>query len=567
MLRLYVEGETLLEALPLLRAVYTGSIAYEIEHISDHAERVWLRQAIESGRFRQPLEAEERKALLHRLSEAEGFEQYLRRSFLGQKQFSLEGLESLVPMLDETIALAAAGGAHEVVIGMAHRGRLNALVHTVGRSYQSILREFEGERSLDALVVDPEGGTGDVKYHLPASGTRVTPAGEIDVTIVPNPSHLEAADPVVEGRARAEQTDRSVGAGIHDPSVALPVLIHGDAAFPGQGVVAETLNLQSLEGYATGGTLHLITNNQVGYTTDPAESRSTRYSSDLAKGFDVPIVHVNADDPEAALSAVRLALAYRTEFGHDFVIDLVGYRRFGHNEQDDASYTQPLMVERIQRQPTVRAVYAARLVEEGAITADEAEALVAEVTATLRSAHEQLRKAIGTSTPPPAVAPEPVGPATTGDAVVTAVAADRLRALNEQLLDGAGRVHDQRQAGQAARAPPRDDRRRRHRLGPGRGARVRDAARGRDPGAPLRPGRRARHVRPSPPRVPRPVHRRDVRADPAPSGRRTRPSRSTTRRSRSTRRSGSSTATRSRRPTRSSSGRRSSATSSTAPRS
>ena len=307
LLRLYVDGETLLEALPLLRAVYTGSIAYEIEHIADHAERVWLRQAIESGRFRQPLEPEERRALLHRLSEAEGFEQYLRRSFLGQKQFSLEGLESLVPMLDETIELAAAGGAHEVVIGMAHRGRLNALVHTVGRSYQSILREFEGERSIDALVVDPEGGTGDVKYHLPASGTRVTAAGEIDVTIVPNPSHLEAADPVVEGRARAEQTDRSQGAGIHDPSVALPVLIHGDAAFPGQGVVAETLNLQSLEGYATGGTLHLITNNQVGYTTDPTESRSTRYSSDLAKGFDVPIVHVNADDPEAALSAVRLA--------------------------------------------------------------------------------------------------------------------------------------------------------------------------------------------------------------------------------------------------------------------
>ena len=432
LLRLYVEGDTLLEALPLLRSVYTGSIAYEIEHISDHAERVWLRQAIESGRFRQPLENDEQRSLLHRLSQAEGFEQYLRRSFLGQKQFSLEGLDALVPMLDETISLAAAGGAHEVVIGMAHRGRLNALVHAVGRSYQSILREFEGERSIDALVVDPEGGTGDVKYHLPASGTRVTPTGEIDVTIVPNPSHLEAADPVVEGRARAEQTDRSTGAGIHDPSVALPVLIHGDAAFPGQGVVAETLNLQSLEGYATGGTLHLITNNQIGYTTDPTESRSTRYSSDLAKGFDVPIVHVNADDPEAALSAVRLALAYRTEFGHDFVIDLVGYRRFGHNEQDDASYTQPLMVERIQKQPTVRAVYAARLVEDGVITAKAAEALVADVTSTLRAAHEQLRTAIGHAPPPAAAETTPV--ATTGDAVVTAVDADRLRTLNEQLL-------------------------------------------------------------------------------------------------------------------------------------
>jgi 2-oxoglutarate dehydrogenase E1 component len=433
LLRLYVEGDTLLEALPLLRDVYTGSIAYEIEYISDHAERVWLRQAIESGRFRQPLAADVRRSLLHRLSEAEGLEQYLRRSFLGQKQFSLEGLESLVPMLDETISLAAAGGAHEVVIGMAHRGRLNALVHTVGRSYQSILREFEGERSTDALVTDPEGGTGDVKYHLPASGTRVTEGGEIDVTIVPNPSHLEAADPVVEGRARAEQTDRSGGAGIHDPSVALPVLIHGDAAFPGQGVVAETLNLQSLEGYATGGTLHLITNNQVGYTTDPTESRSTRYSSDLAKGFDVPIVHVNADDPEAALSAIRLAHAYRTEFGHDFVIDLVGYRRFGHNEQDDASYTQPLMVERIQRQPTVRAVYAAKLIEEGVIKAEDAEEFVAEVTSTLRSAHEQLRKALGDLASPP-VALEATAAVSTGDAVVTAVAGDRLRVLNEQLL-------------------------------------------------------------------------------------------------------------------------------------
>ncbi len=436
LLRLYVDGETLLEALPLLRDVYTGSMAYEIEYISDHAERVWLRQAIESGRFRQPLDPEERRSLLRRLSEAEGFEQYLRRSFLGQKQFSLEGLESLVPMLDETVALAAASGAHEVVIGMAHRGRLNALVHTVGRSYHEVLREFEGERSADALVVDPEGGSGDVKYHLPASGTRLTDSGEIDVVIVPNPSHLEAADPVVEGRARAEQTDRSAGAGIHDPSVALPVLIHGDAAFPGQGVVSETLNLQSLEGYATGGTLHLITNNQVGYTTDPTESRSTRYSSDLAKGFDVPIVHVNADDPEAALSAVQLALAYRAEFGHDFVIDLVGYRRFGHNEQDDASYTQPLMVERIQRQPTVRALYAARLVKDGVVTEEEANGYVADVTATLRRAHEQLQTTIAAAPPllPPATVVDAPPEATTGDAVVTAVADDRLRALNDQLL-------------------------------------------------------------------------------------------------------------------------------------
>jgi len=432
LLRLSVPGATLLEALPRLREVYAGSSAYEIEHISDHAERVWLRKAIESGRFRAPLQPEERLSLLRRLSQVEGFEQYLRRSFLGQKQFSLEGIDVLIPMLDEAIALAAAGGAHEVVIGMAHRGRLNALVHTVGRTYESVLREFEGERSYDALVVDPEGGSGDVKYHLPASGTRRTAAGEIEVTISPNPSHLEAVAPVVEGWTRAEQTDRSGGGALHDPTVALPVLIHGDAAFAGQGVVAETFNLQSLQGYATGGTLHLITNNQVGFTTNPTEGRSTRYSSDLAKGFDVPIVHVNADDPEAALGAIRLALAYRAEFGHDFVIDLVGYRRFGHQEQDDASYTQPLMVERIQAQPTVRDLYAARLVEEGAIGAEEAQKSIDDAVATLRAAHDRLRASFAE---PPAPPPESHRTnATTGDAVETAVGADRLRALNEQLL-------------------------------------------------------------------------------------------------------------------------------------
>ena len=433
LLRLSVPGSTLLDVLPKLRDVYTGSIAYEIEHISDHAERVWLRQAIESGRFRQSLSRGEQRDLLKRLSEVEAFEQYLRRAFLGQKQFSIEGLDVIVPMLDEAIELATADGAHEVVIGMAHRGRLSALTHTVGRSYESVLREFEGERTIDALVVDPEGGTGDVKYHLPAAGTRLTRAGEIEVTIVPNPSHLEAVDPVVEGYARAEQTDRSGGAGLHDPTVALPLLIHGDASFAGQGVVAETLNLQSLEGYSTGGTLHVIANNQVGFTTDPAESRSTRYSSDLAKGFDIPIVHVNADDPEAALSAVRLALAYRREFGHNFVIDVVGYRRFGHNEQDEAAYTQPLMVDRIQHQPTVRERYAQVLVQAGAIGQEEADAMVQQTLGELRAAHERL-KASFTAPPASPIREEPVRDGT-GEAVVTAVPADRIVALNAQLLE------------------------------------------------------------------------------------------------------------------------------------
>jgi 2-oxoglutarate dehydrogenase E1 component len=431
-LRLSHLGETLADALPRLRDTYTGTMAYEIEHISDHEERVWLRQAIESGRYRQQLDADERRALLSRLSRVEGMEHYLRRAFLGQKQFSLEGLDVMVPMLDEAIEEASAAGAHEVVIGMAHRGRLNVLAHIVGRPYDVILREFEGERTIEAVVSSEEGGTGDVKYHLGAEGQRKTEAGEITVTLASNPSHLEAVDPVVEGRARAEQTDRSTRDGYHDPTVALPILIHGDAAFSGQGEVAETLNLQGLYGYSTGGTLHLITNNQVGFTTDPEDGRSTRYSSDLAKGFDVPIIHVNADDPEAAISAIRLALAYRWRFGHDVVVDLVGYRRYGHNEQDEPAYTQPLLAAAIAAHPTVREQFAARLVADNVITEQEATEQVAEVQAELKAAHEHLKSTFGID---PEVTPvEHRLPAATGLSVHTAVPAERLRDLNEQLL-------------------------------------------------------------------------------------------------------------------------------------
>jgi 2-oxoglutarate dehydrogenase E1 component len=428
-LRMYVTGDTLADALPRLSATYTGTIAYEIEHIADHEKRVWLRQAIESGKYRTPLSAEKKKELLARLSRVEAFEQYLRRSFLGQKQFSIEGLDVMVPMLDGAIELASENGAHEVVIGMAHRGRLNVLAHTLGLGYDSILREFEGERTIDAVVATDEGGTGDVKYHLGAAGTRSTPAGEITVTLAANPSHLEAVDPVVEGRARAEQTDRSTRYGLHDPNVALPVLIHGDASFPGQGGVAETLNLSALEGYSTGGTLHLIANNQVGFTTDPSEGRSTRYSSDLAKGFDVPIIHVNADDPEAAMSVVSLALAFRRRFESDVVIDLVGYRRHGHNEQDEAAYTQPLMAAQIAEHPTVRDQFAKLLVAEGVVTEEEADELVGQVTSELKQAHEALKATFG--------APHPAEgkiPFSSGDGVVTAVAAERLRDLNDELL-------------------------------------------------------------------------------------------------------------------------------------
>ena len=428
-LRLYVPGETLADTLPRLRETYCGTIAYELEHISDHEKRVWLRRAIESGRYRRPLMQEEQKELLSALSRVEAFEQYLRRAFLGQKQFSIEGLDVMVPMLDEAVELAAESGAREVVIGMAHRGRLNVLAHTLGLGYDSIIREFEGERTIDAVAADPEGGTGDVKYHLGAEGVRTTSTGEVTVTLAANPSHLEAVDPVVEGRTRAEQTDRSTREGLHDARVAMPILIHGDASFPGQGIVPETLNLANLAGYSTGGTLHLIANNQIGFTTDPVEGRSTRYSSDLAKGFDVPIIHVNADDPEAAIAAIRLALAFRRRFASDVVVDLVGYRRHGHNEQDEAAYTQPLMVEKIARHPSVRELFAARLGEEGVVSAEEAERLLQEVETKLRAAHESLRSSLGGR-------PVREGhiPRSSGTEVVTAVADERLRALNAELL-------------------------------------------------------------------------------------------------------------------------------------
>ena len=428
-LRVYLPGDNLAEVLPRLKETYCGTMAYETEHIANHEERVWLRKAIESGRYRTPLSPAEKKELLASLTRSEGLEQFLHRTFLGQKQFSIEGLDVLVPMLDEAIDLAADAGAHEVVIGMAHRGRLNVLAHTIGVPYEEILREFEGERTSEAVAADPERGSGDVKYHHGAEGARPTEAGDITVKLAANPSHLEAVDPIVEGRTRAEQTDRSSGPGVHDPRVALPILIHGDASFPAQGVVAETLNLQDLAGYSTGGTLHVIANNQIGFTTDPQEGRSTRYSSDLAKGFDIPIIHVNADDAEAAISAIRLALAFRNRFGEDVVVDLVGYRRHGHNEQDEAAYTQPLMAQKIANHPTAREQFVAELVAEGVVTQDEADAAAQALVDELKRAHEALKDTFGK----PAEDDGPNLPEAPAE-IVTAVPVEQLRRLNEELI-------------------------------------------------------------------------------------------------------------------------------------
>ena len=430
-LRVAVPGETFAEALPNLLETYASTIAYEVEHISDHEQRVWLRQAIESGAYRQPLEPEEKRRLLERLSSVEALESYLHKAFLGKKQFSIEGLDALVPMLDEAIELAAGAGAREVVFGMAHRGRLNVLAHTIGRPYESILAEFEGEQTLGVETAAPAGGTGDVKYHYGASGTYRTLADKgVTVTLSPNPSHLEYVNPVIEGRTRADQTSRKARELTHDPTAVLAVLIHGDAAFPGQGIVAETLNLQSLPGYSTGGTLHVIANNQLGFTTDPDESRSTRYASDLAKGFDVPIIHVNADDVEASIAAIRLALAYRERFGRDAVVDLIGYRRFGHNETDEPAYTQPLMYELIKSHPPVRSLYAEKLQAEGTVSAEDAESITSAAYQAVADAHEELKRSIGA---PPETGEHELD-RTMSREPRTTLPEETLRALNEQLL-------------------------------------------------------------------------------------------------------------------------------------
>jgi len=430
-LRVAVDGDTFADALPNLRETYTGTIAYEVEHISDHEQRTWLRRAIESGQYRVPLDTEEKRRLLARLSEVEALESYLHKTFLGKKQFSIEGLDALVPMLDEAIELASGAGAREMVLGMAHRGRLNVLAHTIQRPYETVLAEFEGEQTPGVDTAAPEGGTGDVKYHYGASGTYNTLSGKgVTVTMSPNPSHLEYVNPVIEGRARADQTTRKARELSHDPTAVLPVLIHGDAAFPGQGIVAETLNLQALPGYSTGGTLHVIANNQLGFTTDPDESRSTRYASDLAKGFDAPIIHVNADDVEACIAAVRLGLAFRETFRRDAVIDMIGYRRFGHNETDEPAYTQPLMYERIKSHPPVRKLYADRLAAESTVAAEEAESIVSAAYQAVADAHEALKESIGA---PPETGEHELD-RTMSREPRTTLPDETLRALNDQLL-------------------------------------------------------------------------------------------------------------------------------------
>ncbi|HST40776.1 MAG TPA: multifunctional oxoglutarate decarboxylase/oxoglutarate dehydrogenase thiamine pyrophosphate-binding subunit/dihydrolipoyllysine-residue succinyltransferase subunit [Conexibacter sp.] len=434
-MRMGVPGATFADALPHLRETYCGSIAYEIEHISSHRQRVWLREKIETGAFRSPLTTDEQKTLLRRLIQVDAFERFMHKAYLGQKQFSVEGLDMTVPMIDELVRLAATRGGREVVIGMAHRGRLNVLAHNLRRSYGSIFAEFEGVSTLDVITSIPDGGTGDVKYHHGAQGSFEVAGGEeIIVRLESNPSHLEFVAPVATGATRAAQTTRQGPHAHQDTNAAFPIVLHGDAAFPGQGIVAETFNLQALDGYTVGGTIHLIQNNQVGFTTDPDDSRSTRWASDMAKGFDVPIIHVNADDVAACVSAVRLAHAYRQEFGHDVVIDLIGYRRFGHNEADEPAYTQPEMYLTIRRHPTLPQLFSRQLVEAKVVTQDDVDGLVNEVWQQLTEEHQELKARLAAASPVEQGTGEYKLDRTPSPEVATAVDAERLRKLNEELL-------------------------------------------------------------------------------------------------------------------------------------
>jgi len=421
---------TMLEVVDAFRRVYCSTTGYDYAHVFVPEERQWLRNAAEQGRFRAPQDPINPVALLDRLTQVEAFERFLQRTFPGKTRFSIEGLDMLVPILDEVIGDAAEAGTHAILIGMAHRGRLNVMAHVLNKPYSQILAEFKDPLSSKNFREDMA-WTGDVKYHAGASrAIKGGRAVELVVSMPPNPSHLEAIDPIVEGMARAAGTATDhAGAPEFDPTRSIPILIHGDAAFPGQGIVAETLNLSRLPGYQTGGTIHIIVNNQLGFTAVPRDSYSTSYASGLARGFKIPIVHVNADDPEACVEAARLALAYRNEFKRDFLIDLIGYRRHGHNEGDEPAFTQPVMYQKINGHPTVREIWGQTLVQRGAVEPNLPEQLNRKYMEQLQQAMDALQPEQDFVEPPPA--PPTPGAASKAE---TGVPLERLSALNASLL-------------------------------------------------------------------------------------------------------------------------------------
>jgi len=356
------------DILALLKKIYCGKIGTEFAHLSRARERLWLREQFEAEMVSRGFDEGKKQRILQSLTRAEGIERYLNTKYVGQKRFSLEGGDSLIPLLDDLIQRSGEQGVQEIVIGMAHRGRLNVLVNVLGKSPQELFSEFEGSYDLDSLT-----RSGDVKYHLGFSSDFRTAGGNVHVVLAFNPSHLEIVNPVVEGSVRARQDRRGDAQGEH----VLPILIHGDSAMAGQGVVAETFQLSQIPEFYTGGTIHIVINNQIGFTTsEMSDTRSTPYCSDIAKMVEAPVLHVNGDDPEAVVAVVRLAARYRQKFHKDIVIDLVCYRRLGHNEADEPAATQPLMYQQIKRHPGIRTLYGNALVEQGVVTDDELSAMV-----------------------------------------------------------------------------------------------------------------------------------------------------------------------------------------------
>ena len=390
--------QTLRQILARLRRTYCRSVGVEFTHVQDPGRKSWLQRQLEESENESRLGTPERLRILEKLAAAEVFERFLHTKFLGQKRFSLEGSESLIPALDTLVEDAPRHGIRELVIGMAHRGRLNVLSNVVGKSLESIFSEFE-----DSPLIESPFGSGDVKYHKGFTNDRqVASGGTVHLSLTANPSHLEAVDPVVEGRARAKQRR----AGDLRGETVIPVLVHGDAAFAGQGMVAETLNLSQLAGYSTGGTLHFVVNNQIGFTTTPAEARSTLYCTDVAKMIQVPIFHVNGDDPEAVVHCTRFALAYRQRFHEDVVIDIVCYRRHGHNEGDEPSFTQPLLYEKIRHRKSTRTLYEERLLSLGVLQESDVQRIDEDLDRQL----EHALGAIETRPPGPHEPYEPRGP-------------------------------------------------------------------------------------------------------------------------------------------------------------
>ncbi len=374
---------TLRKLIKVLRKTYCRSIGVEYMHIRDRRIRAWLQERMEPIRNKPEFDIKQKRRILWKLNAASLFETFLHKNYIGQKRFSLEGGETLIPLLDAIVERAGRFNVREIVLGMPHRGRLNVLANTLNKPYSLLFHEFEG--NLPKTVA----GDGDVKYHLGFSADHVTSDGQkIHLSLTPNPSHLEAVNPVVEGRVRAKQRRF----GDRERKLGVPILIHGDAAFAGQGLVAETLNLSQLPGYRTGGTIHIIVNNQIGFTTSPIEGRSTRYATDVAKMIEVPIFHVNGDDPEAVVYVGELATDFRQAFGKDVVIDMVCYRKHGHNEGDEPAFTQPVMYDRIREHPGVLELYTERLIMDGALSTDEAETLEETFREKLNSIYEEVHQ-------------------------------------------------------------------------------------------------------------------------------------------------------------------------------